>query len=396
MDKLSVRDLDLKGKKILVRVDFNVPIEKGKITDDTRIKASLPTLQYILDHGGSVICMSHLGRPKGKPEAEFSLAPCAKRLSVLLQKPVNIAPDCIGSEVEKMAQDLKPGEILLLENLRFHPGEEDLSKEPGFADGLAKLGDVYVNDAFGSSHRHHASVTSVPALFPGKAAAGLLMEKEIEYLGKHLLQPKRPFCAILGGSKISTKFKVIESLMITADTLVIGGAMANTFFKAEHISIGNSLYEPDFIGVARQILDLSEQSRALVLLPVDVVISKDATGRSEVRVVDVKEGIPEGFQTVDIGPKTVQLYSQHLQKAATVFWNGPLGIYEVPEFAKGTIEIAKSMSMLKAITIVGGGDSVAAIEEAKLADRFSHLSTGGGASLEYIEFGTLPGIESLS
>lgn len=394
--KLSIQDLDLKNKRILMRVDFNVPIEKGKITDDTRIRASLPTIQYGLDHGGSVILMSHLGRPKGQPKAEYSLAPCAKRLEELLNRPVRLASDCVGPEVEKIAQNLKPGEILLLENLRFHKGEEDPKEEPDFVERLARLGDVYVNDAFGTAHRVHASTALIAKFFPDKAATGFLMEKEMQYLGAALLNPKRPFYAILGGAKISTKFKVIEALMQKADVLLIGGAMAYTFFKAEHIPIGNSLYEEDFVSVARQLLDVSSQGHCRLMLPVDLVIAKEINPQAEKQIIDVKHGIPEGFQGVDIGPNTVELYANELRKAATIFWNGPLGVFECPPFAKGTDSIAHVLAQLQATTIIGGGDSVAAIEKTGLADKISHISTGGGASLEYIEFGQLPGIEALS
>lgn len=395
-EKLSIQDLDLKGKKALIRVDFNVPFEQGEITDDTKIRASLPTIRYALDHGAAVILLSHLGRPKVPFEPQFSLAPCAKRLSELLKKPVKMAPNCRGIEVEKMAHDLKPGEILLLENLRFHEGEEHPEKEPTFVSSLAHLGDVYINDAFGSAHRAHASTSTIAKFFPNQAASGFLMQKEIEYLGSALLHPKRPFMALLGGAKISTKFKVIEALMKKADALLIGGAMAYTFFKADHIPIGNSLFEPDFLSVARQILDFTTQNKCKVILPIDIVVARHIDPAAESMIVNVKEGIPDGFEGVDIGPKTVQLYEHELKKANTIFWNGPLGVFECPPFAKGTYAIAKILAQLPATTIVGGGDSVAAIEKTGLADQFNHLSTGGGASLEYIEFGTLPGIEALS
>ncbi len=395
--KLSIQNLDLKGKKVLIRVDFNVPLEKGKITNDTRIRASLPTIQYVLEHEGSPILMSHLGRPKGKPTPEFSLAPCAQRLAALLHQPVKMAPDCVGLDVKHMAQNLQPGEILLLENLRFHEGEEHPEKDPDFAKSLAHLGDVYVNDAFGTAHRAHASTATITQFFPGKAAAGFLIEKEIQYLGTALQNPQRPFYAILGGAKISTKFKVIEALMRQADALFIGGAMAYTFFKAQGIPIGNSLYEDDFLQEARQLLETSSQSQYPLLLPIDIVVARKIEPHAETRLVYVKEGIPDGFEGVDIGSLTIQMYTKELQKAATVFWNGPLGVFECPPFAKGTNEIAKVLAHLKnATTIIGGGDSVAAIEETGLADQISHISTGGGASLEYIEFGQLPGIDALS
>jgi 3-phosphoglycerate kinase len=395
-EKLSVKDLDLKGKRALIRVDFNVPLEKGEITDDSRIQASLPTIRYVLDQGASIILMSHLGRPNGTPHPDYSLAPCAKRLSALLKIPVKMAPDCIGPDVEKMVQELKPGQVMLLENLRFYPGEEHPDKEPGFTSALADLGDVYIDDAFGCAHRAHASITEICKFFPAKAAAGLLLEKEIAFLGHALLHPKLPFCTILGGAKISTKFNVIEKLMQESDTLLIGGAMAFTFFKAEQIAIGNSLYEPEFINVARQLLDVSSQGRCKVILPIDLVVVKEIDREAEMMIIEAKDGIPEGYQGVDIGPQTIQLFSEEIKKAATLFWNGPMGVFECPPFAKGTKAIAKALAEVDAVTIIGGGDSIAAISQAGYAHRMTHISTGGGACLEYIEFGTLPGIEALS
>lgn len=393
--KLSVRDIDLQGKKVLIRVDFNVPLENGRVMDDTRIKASLPTIQYVLNQGGIPILMSHLGRPEGKPNPTFSLAPCAKHLSKLLNQSVKMAPDCVGEDVKKMVKDLRSGEILMLENLRFHVGEEDPKDEPNFAQELAALGDVYVNDAFGSSHRAHASIVNVPSLFKGHAAAGLLLEKELKYLGMHVLNPKRPFYALLGGAKVSTKFKVIESLLEKADALIIGGGMANTFFVAKGYYIGDSFYEKDFVQAARELLEASNHPKTKIFLPIDCVISKDVKSVKEKKIIDIVKGIPKGFNIVDIGPKTVEMFSIELQKAKTVFWNGPMGIYEIHEFAKGTEELAKVIGDLPALTIVGGGDSVAAIEKMGISEQFNHLSTGGGASLEFIELGTLPGIEAL-
>jgi 3-phosphoglycerate kinase len=393
-EKLSIKDLDLQGKRALIRVDFNVPIENGQITDHTRIRASLPTIQYALDHGASVILMSHLGRPKEGPEPKLSLAPIAKKLSELLKKPVQMAPDCGGPEVQKLVDKMKPGDIILLENLRFHKEEEKPSAESSFASSLAKLGDLYIDDAFGCAHRAHASITKVPEFFPEQSAYGFLMEKEIAFLGSALAQPKRPFYAILGGAKISTKFNVIKALMQKADVLMIGGAMAYTFFKSKGIPIGNSLHETEFVKQAQEILNSKGSCR--ILLPVDIVITKKVDPNAEFKVVDIEKGIPDGYEGVDIGPKTVKMYSEELKKAATVFWNGPLGVFECPPFAKGTQAIAKVIAGLQATTIVGGGDSVAAVEQAGLVDKMTHISTGGGASLEFIELGTLPGIEVLT
>ena len=429
--KLSIRNLDLKNKKVLIRVDFNVPLardENGqiRITDDSRIRASLPTIRYVIEHGGAAILMSHLASregPKGKPDPQFSLKPCAKRLFELLSSSASdhqashqsihqashqpshqfsesllMAPDCIGPEVEKMAKALKPGQILLLENLRFHPGEERPAAEPAFIGSLASLGDLYVNDAFSSSHRSHASTTEIARFFPRSAAMGLLMEKEIAYLGSTLLSPKRPFCAILGGAKVSTKFKVIEALMQKADTLLIGGAMAYTFLKGENFSVGRSFVEHSFLGVAREIMDVITQSRCRILLPTDLVVAREVRSKAEQKIVSVKEGIPDGFEGVDIGPETIRRYTEEIQKSATIFWNGPLGVFECPPFDKGTNAIAKALADATplATTIVGGGDSAAALAHAGFTGQMSHISTGGGAALEYIEFGQLPGIQALS
>ncbi len=395
--KLSIRDLDLKNRRVLLRVDFNVPIENGQITDDTRIRASLPTIQYVLDQGGSLILMSHLGRPKGKPDPAFSLSPCAKRLSELLQRPVQMAPDCVGAKTENLARSLKPGEILLLENLRFHPGEEHPEKELRFVQTLAHLGDLYVNDAFGTAHRPHASTTLIAHFFPNQAAMGFLLEKELVYLQEALQHPKRPFCVLLGGAKISTKFKIIRGFMKQADTLLIGGAMAYTFFKAQEIPIGHSLVEDQFLEAAKELLDHSSQVHCRLFLPLDLVVAKRIDPQAERKVVRTEEGIPEGFEGVDIGPKTIQKYGEVLQKASTIFWNGPMGVFETPPFDQGTRSLAHILANCPStLTIVGGGDSVAAIQQAKVADRFSHLSTGGGAALELIEQGTLPGIDALS
>lgn len=394
--KLSIKNLDLNRKKALIRVDFNVPLEKGEITDDSRIRAALPTINYALNQGAAVIIMSHLGRPNSQPDPKYTLAPCAKRLSELLGKPVTLAPDCVGPEVEKLVKELKPGQVLLLENLRFHKGEEKPSEEPHFAASLARLGDLYIDDAFGCAHRSHASITEICRFFPNHSVAGFLIDKEIAFLGDALLNPKHPFCTVLGGAKISTKFKVIEKLIQKADTLLIGGAMAYTFFKAQGLAIGRSLYEPEFVDEAAKLLKSSAHGKCKVLLPVDSVIATHIDPQAESRIVSVKEGIPDGYQGVDIGPETVKLFAQEIRKAATVFWNGPMGIFECPPFAKGTQAIAHTLAGLNATTIIGGGDSVAAVEQAGVADQVSHISTGGGACLEYVELGTLPGIEALT
>jgi phosphoglycerate kinase len=340
--------------------------------------------------------MSHLGRPKEVFTPELSLKPCAKRLSELLGREVLMASDCVGEDVLNSARRLKPGQILLLENLRFHRGEEHPDKDPTFVKQLADLGEVYVNDAFGTAHRSHASTAAIAKYFPGLSAAGFLMDKEIKVLGGALTSPKRPFCAILGGAKVSTKFGVIQSLMKKADSLLIGGGMAFTFLKAQGFKIGNSLCEDECLEQAKTLLAASGKGQAELILPVDVVIAKEAVAGSPSRVVDAAEGIPEGYQGLDIGPKTIQAFAEKLKPSATVLWNGPLGVFEVPDFAKGTNAIAQVVAGLKAITIVGGGDSIAALHAAGVADKITHLSTGGGASLEFIEFGTLPGIEALT
>ncbi len=395
--KLSLKDLSLKDKRVLMRVDFNVPLDKkGNITDDTRIQASLPSIRYILDQGGSLILMSHLGRPDGQTISEFSLAPISKHLSILLQKPVIFSKDCIGPEVKQKVDQLKPGQILLLENLRFHHAEENPKSDPAFAKELASLGDVYVNDAFGTAHRAHASTAEIAQYFPKTAAAGFLMEKEIEFLGAAVMQPKRPFFAIIGGAKISSKLGIIRALLKKADAILIGGGMAYTFLKAKGVSIGDSLCENDLLEAATIILEESKLAKVPIFLPLDHIIAKEVSEQTEKMICTTAEGIPTGFKALDIGPKTVQEFSLQLQKAKTVFWNGPLGLFEVSAFAAGTNEIAKVLSNLSATTIVGGGDSIAALKAAGLENKISHISTGGGASLEYIELGSLPGIDVLT
>lgn len=396
MSTIPLKELPLKGKKILVRVDFNVPLDsKGKITDDMRIVASLPTIRYIIEQGGNPILMSHLGRPKGKQEPSMSLAPCARRLAEMLGKPVIMAPDCIGKKVEELITKLGPEESLLLENLRFYPGEEKPSEHPDFVKSLAKLGDVYVNDAFGTAHRKHASTYSIVSFFKGKAAPGFLLEKEIEFLGKEMSKPKRPFFAIIGGAKVSSKIGVIKSLAKKVDSLLIGGAMAYTFLKARGIDIGDSLYESDYLDTAKAIMETYDSAGINIHLPIDHVISTDVDNDQFSRIVDNQSGIPKGYKGVDIGPKTIEAFSSELENGKTIFWNGPMGIFEHKEFAKGTKAIAEAIAKVKGTKIVGGGDSVAAIRSLNLAHRFTHLSTGGGASLEYLEYGTLPGLEAL-
>lgn len=397
MKKLSIKDLDLKDKRVLVRVDFNVPLsEEGKITDDTRIRAALPTIEYILNQGGSVILMSHLGRPEGKPDPKFSLAPCAHHLESLLKRPVPLATDCIGPEVETRARALRPGQLLMLENLRFYPAEEKPASDPSFAKKLASLGDIYINDAFGTAHRAHSSTATIAQYFPGKAAAGFLLMKEIEFLGSAFSNPKHPFYALIGGAKVSSKMGVLSSLLSKVDALFIGGGMAYTFLKSQGVSIGDSICEDDLIEKAREFSELAKSKNIPIYLPEDLVIADAFDASAKRQVVTLAQGIPTGWQGMDIGPKTLANWKQKLGQAAMIFWNGPVGVFELEPFAVGTQELAKALAALKAITIVGGGDSVAAINEFNLADQFSHISTGGGAALEYIEFGKLPGIEALS
>jgi phosphoglycerate kinase len=396
MTKLQLQDLDLKGKKVLVRVDFNVPFRQdGTISDDTRLKESLPSIEHIIQSGGSAILMSHLGRPKGISPL-LSLKPCAHALSKLLNRPVLMAEDCTSEQTKKMARDLKPGDILLLENLRFYPAEENPSSDPSFAGQLASLGDIYINDAFGTAHRNHASTAAIATYFPKKAAAGFLLQKEMHYLNQLIAHPKRPFYAIIGGSKISTKMGVLTALLSKVEGIFIGGGMAFTFFKAQGLSIGNSLFEQELLPTALAFLKACAEKKIPLWLPSDVVIAQAFNNDAPTQTVLSSEGIPDGWQGMDIGQNTVKEWSQLLQNTATLFWNGPLGVFEMPHFAKGTEQIARTLSELNATTIIGGGDSVAAINALGLGKKFSHLSTGGGAALEYIEFGHLPGIDALS
>jgi phosphoglycerate kinase len=389
MAKLSIRDLDLKNKRVFIRVDFNVPLAAGgqEITSDKRIKASLPSIQYALEQGAGVILGSHLGRPKGKPNPEMSMKPVAKRLEELLGKPVKMAPDCVGPEVEAMKP--APGEILLLENLRFHPEEE--KNDPAFAKQLASLCDygLYVNDAFGTAHRAHASTEGI-IKFVQKAAGGLLMDKELQYLGKATTNPERPCVAILGGAKVSDKIEVIQNLMKVVDRLLIGGAMAYTFLKAKGEPTGKSLVEDDKVELAKQLMAAAGDK---LVLPVDHVVAEELKEGAANEVVTV---IPDGKMGLDIGPKTIELFSGIVAGAKTVIWNGPMGVFEKPPFDKGTVALAKAVAGSGAISIVGGGDSEKAVKSAGVADRISHISTGGGASLEFLSGITLPGVAALT
>ena len=392
----NVQDFDLKGKRVLMRVDFNVPLNAdGSISDDTRIRESLPTIIHILDQGASLILMSHLGRPKGK-DSKLSLSSCATALSNLIQRPVLMAPDCIGEKTTLMAKALQPGQVLLLENLRFYPAEEKPSSDPTFAEQLSRLANVYINDAFGTAHRAHSSTATITRFFPNKAAAGLLMQKEISFLGSVIHNPKHPFFAIIGGAKIASKIGALHSLLNKADAIFIGGAMAHTFLKIQGMEIGKSLFEPNQLDIAKQFLQDCSKKNVPIYLPTDLVITDAITENANYRTISISDGIPPTFAGVDIGPATVDCWKAALAQASTVFWNGPLGVFECPPFAKGTQAIAETLASLKAITIVGGGDSIAAIHQLHLEKKFSHLSTGGGASLEYLEFGHLPGIDALS
>ena len=393
MDKLSLQDLDIHGKKILMRVDFNVPLdERGAISDDTRIVLALPSIQYILAQGGRLILMSHFGRPKGKVNPELSLKPCREQLSCLLEQEVKFSPNCIGEETSELAESLKPGEVLLLENLRFHEGEEHPEQNPSFAKALASLGEIYVDDAFGAAHRSHASTVTITEYFPKKCVMGFLMEKEISYLSRVVLNPKRPFYAIIGGAKIGSKIGVFNTLRQKVDAIFIGGGMAFTFLKAKGIPIGDSICDDEKLDEAKQFLKDCEKQAIQVHLPLDIVI----TNETETQMIYIKEGIPDGWKGMDVGPQTVETWSDDLKKGATIFWNGPMGVFEEPVFAHGTNRLAQNLSMMQGEVIVGGGDSIAAINQLQLQKSFAHLSSGGGASLEFIENGTLPGIEALT
>ena len=391
MSKKTVRDIDLKDKKVLVRCDFNVPMDENKkITDNTRIVAAIPTIKYLLENNCAIILCSHLGRPKGEFKPEYSLAPVAEELSKLLGKEVIMAKDVIGEDAKQKAANLKQGQIMLLENVRFHKEETDNS--PEFAKELASMAQIYVNDAFGTAHRAHSSTAGVAAYLP--AVSGFLIEKELKFLGNAINNPQRPCVAILGGAKVSDKIGVIDSLLDKVDTLMIGGGMAYTFFKAQGYEVGNSICELDKLDLAKQAMEKAKEKGVKLMLPVDTKIGKEFKPDTESKTVAWTE-IPEGWEGFDIGEKTIKMFVDELQTAKTVVWNGPLGLFEFDQFAIGTNEIAKALSKIDATTIIGGGDSAAAVEKAGLADKMTHISTGGGASLEFLEGKKLPGIECL-
>jgi phosphoglycerate kinase len=387
MNKKTVKDIDLKGKRVLMRVDFNVPMADGKVTDDKRIKAALPTINYVLEQGASLLLMSHLGRPKGGPDPEFSLKAASEALAALLGKPVQMAPDCVGPEVEAMAKALKPGDVLMLENTRFHKGEEKNDLE--LAKQMAVLGDVYVNDAFGSAHRAHSSTEGITHFLP--AVSGFLMEQELEYLGRAVANPEHPYIAILGGAKISDKILVVETLASNCDKLIIGGGMANTFLTAQGLNMQDSLVETESLETAKTLLaKLGDK----LILPVDAIIADKFDAEANTQTVDVDK-IPAGWRMLDVGPKTLELYKTSLSGVKLVVWNGPVGVFEMPKFAEGTFALARMLAESGAITVIGGGDSASAVKKAGVAKQMTHVSTGGGASLEFLEGKELPGVAAL-
>jgi 3-phosphoglycerate kinase len=392
MAKQTIQDIELKGKKVLIRVDFNVPLDENlNITDDIRIRAAVPTIKYALDHGAKVILMSHLGRPDGKVDEKLRLAPCAKQLEKLIGRPVTALKECIGPDVKKAVDAMKPGDVILLENLRFHTEEE--KNDPAFAKELASLGDIFVNDAFGTAHRAHASTEGVTHYMP--SVAGFLLGKEIQYLGNAVDKPVRPFIAILGGAKVKDKIKVIDNLLDKVDALIIGGGMAYTFLKAQGKTIGASKLDKDGFETVKAALDKAAKKNIPILLPVDNVIGDKFDANANVQIVG--DNIPDGWMGLDIGPKTIKLFEDKLKTAKTIVWNGPLGVFEMDKFAKGTEEVAKFIAGLKGVTsIIGGGDTAAAMAKFKVDDKMTHISTGGGASLEYLEGRGLPGIDALN
>ncbi len=388
MNKKTVKDIDLKGKRVFMRVDFNVPMAEGKVTDDKRIKAALPTIKYCLEQGASLLLASHLGRPKGGPSAEFSLRAASEVLAGHLGIPVKMAPDCVGAEVEAMAKDLKPGEVVMLENTRFHKGEEKNDLE--LAKQMAALAEVYVNDAFGSAHRAHSSTEGIARFLP--AVSGFLMEQELEYLGKAVANPEHPYIAILGGAKISDKILVVETLASKCDKLIIGGGMANTFLTAKGLNMQDSLVEAESIETAKTLLG---KFSGKLVLPLDAVIADKFDAEASTQTVDVDK-IPAGWRMLDVGPKTLELYKRELNGAKLIVWNGPVGVFEMPKFAEGTFALAKLLAESGAVTIIGGGDSASAVKKAGVAKQMTHVSTGGGASLEFLEGKELPGVAALN
>lgn len=388
MNKKTVKDIELKGKRVFMRVDFNVPMAEGKVTDDKRIKAALPTIQYVLDAGASLLLASHLGRPKGGADPEFSLRAASEVLSTLINRPVTMAPDCVGAEVEAIAKALKPGDVVMLENTRFHKGEEKNDLE--LAKQMAALADVYVNDAFGSAHRAHSSTEGIARFLP--AVSGFLMEQELEYLGKAVANPEHPYIAILGGAKISDKILVVETIASKCDKLIIGGGMANTFLAAKGLNMQDSLVEAEALEIAKTLLaKLGDK----LVLPVDAIIADKFDAEANTQTVDVDK-IPAGWRMLDVGPKTISVYKSTLDGAKLIVWNGPVGVFEMPKFAEGTFALAKLMAESKAVTVIGGGDSASAVKKAGVAKQMTHVSTGGGASLEFLEGKELPGVAALN
>lgn len=392
MPKMTVKDVEVRDKRVLVRVDFNVPLDEktGEITGDNRIRAALPTIQYLTGQRAKVILMSHLGRPKGKVVEDLRLGIVARRLSEVLGQPVSMAPDCVGSDVENMVAAMKAGDILMLENLRFHAGEE--TGDASFARALASLGDVYVNDAFGTAHRAHASVSVIARYLP--TVAGFLMEKEVKNLGRILENPARPFAALLGGAKISDKVSMLENIMDKVDYVMVGGGMAATFLKAKSYEVGQSLLETDMLETASHLMELAQKEKVNLMLPVDVVVADEVSNEAQVEIIPV-EKIPKERRIVDMGPQTISSFSRELRRCKTVFWNGPMGIFEIPRFARGTQELAKLLAGLEAMTVIGGGSTAEAVSDLGLAGKMTFVSTGGGASLEFLSGDKLPGVEAL-